>query len=294
MIKRKLQELNLLDDFLFGKMVTYPGVSEQFCRQLISVVLGVDLKRVRIVPQKVYYGADVDMRGARLDVYIEEEEKELSGTLFDFEPDKTTKAGQRKFLPQRARFYHAILDQECLKSGEEYDNLKRVVVILMTPYDPFGYDHMVYTIRNRCEELPDMPYDDGAKTLFLYTKGKKGNPSKQLREFLHYMEDSTEENACNDTLKDIHEMVTKVKHNKEVSIEYMKIFEREKMIYEDGLEQGIEKGIQILIADNLESGVPVETIKLKLQKKFGLSEKKSQEYLDVYFSTIVSSSITNI
>ena len=119
-MSRKLQELNLLDDFLFGKLVTYPGMGEQFCGQLISV-------------------------------------------------------------------------------------------ILMMPYDPFGYDHMVYTIRNRCEELPDMPYDDGAKTIFLYTKDKKGNPSRQLRELLHYMEDSKEENACNDTLKDIHKMVTKVK-----------------------------------------------------------------------------------
>ncbi len=93
MMSRKLQELNLLDDFLFGKLVTYPGMGEQFCRQLISVILGVELKRVKIVPQKVYYGADVDMHGARLDVYIEEEEKELSGTLFDFEPDKSTNAG---------------------------------------------------------------------------------------------------------------------------------------------------------------------------------------------------------
>lgn len=29
MEKRKLEELNLLDDFLFGAVVTYPGIGEQ-------------------------------------------------------------------------------------------------------------------------------------------------------------------------------------------------------------------------------------------------------------------------
>lgn len=261
---------------MFGKLITYPGLGEKFCKQLISVILDVELTRVKIVPQKVYYGADVNLHGARLDIYIEEEDKKLNGTLFDFEPDKSSKTKQRKALPQRARFYHALLDQECLKAGQGYENLKRVIVILVMPYDPFGYDHMVYTIKNHCEELPDMPYDDGARTMFLYTKGKKGNSSQKLRELLHYMEESTEENACNDTLKGIHGMVTTVKQDREVSIEYMKIFEREQIIYEDGLE----RGIMALIAVCLRQHMPIEEINANLRQEFELSEAKAQKYID--------------
>ncbi len=55
---------------------------------------------------------------------------------------------------------------------------------MIMPFDPFGYDHMIYTIRNTCLEVPELPYDDGARTLFLYTKGKLGNPSNGLRELL--------------------------------------------------------------------------------------------------------------
>ena len=244
MAKKKLQELNLLDNFLFEKMVTYPGLGEEFCKKLISIVLGINLNKLKIVPQKVYPGADTDLHGARLDVYIEEDGEDLSGTLFDFEPDQTDAAAKVKALPQRVRLYHAMIDQECLKSGQDYENLKRAVIIMMTPYDPFGQDYMMYTIQNRCLELPDMPYDDGARTLFLYTKGTKGIPSQSLKEFLHYMEHSTEENACNDTLKDIHRMVAKVKQDKEVSLEYMKVFEQQKLIYEQGIEQGIRQGVQ--------------------------------------------------
>lgn len=93
----------MLDDFLFGKMVTYPGIGERFCKQLLSIILDVELARIKIVPQKVYLGADTNLHGARLDVYIEEEGKELNGTLFDMEPDKNDK----KALPKRIRFCHS-------------------------------------------------------------------------------------------------------------------------------------------------------------------------------------------
>lgn len=35
MQRRKLENLNLLDDFLFGTMVTYPGIGEAFVRELL-------------------------------------------------------------------------------------------------------------------------------------------------------------------------------------------------------------------------------------------------------------------
>ncbi len=73
MEKRTLQELNLLDDFLFGKIVTYPGIGERFCKQPPDTVLGVKLDKIKIVPQEMYLGADTNLHGARLDVYIEEE-----------------------------------------------------------------------------------------------------------------------------------------------------------------------------------------------------------------------------
>lgn len=74
---------------------------------------------------------------------------------------------------------------------------------------------MVYTVKNRCIEEPDLPYEDGAVTLYLYTKGTKENPPEELRELLRYMENSTAENAVTDGLKELHRMVTEVKHDGE-------------------------------------------------------------------------------
>ena len=115
-------------------------------------------------------------------------------------------------------------------------------MIFITTYDPFDLNRMVYTISNKCEEVPDMPYDDGAKTLFLYTKGTEGNPPEELRQLLHYMEDTCAENAVTPELRELHEMVTQVKCDKEVGLVYMKAYELEQRLLRQGREEGLTRG----------------------------------------------------
>ncbi len=234
--KRRLEDLNLLDDFLFNKIVSHPEYGEQFSRELLRVILGKNVGKLQVIPQKVYYGSHPQFHGTRLDVYLEEED---AATIYDVEPEQMTSEKHLVNIPKRVRFYHSKIDATSLKSGVDYRNLKNVIVIMIMSIDPFGYNHMVYTIENSCKELPNMPYDDGAKTLFLYTKGTEGNPTEELKSFLHYMEVSNEENVKNELLKGIHHMVCDVKQNGEVSLEYMKIFEREEMVREEGREEGI-------------------------------------------------------
>ena len=42
MAKRKLEDLNLLDDFLFGAVVTHPEVGEKFVREILKTIFGKD------------------------------------------------------------------------------------------------------------------------------------------------------------------------------------------------------------------------------------------------------------
>ena len=245
MQRRKLENLNLLDDFLFGTMVTYPGIGEAFVREILKIIFQKEFGPLTVVPQKVYYGSDTDKHGARLDVYLEETSGDGPGraTVYDMEPDNNSDKQSIAALPKRTRFYHAKIDASSLKAGESYHSLKNVIVIMISPYDPFGRDHMVYTIQNKCLEIPEMPYDDGARTLYLYTKGTKGNPPEALKQLLHYMEHTSAENAKSDVLKSIDKMVRRVKEDGEVSLEYMKIFEREEMLVKQGISQGISQGI---------------------------------------------------
>ena len=290
--RKKLEELNLLDDFLFNAMMTYPEMGEEFTRKILKLLFNKEFRNLKVIAQKSYGGLNTDLRGARLDVYVESDDSaEIDAaedmSIYDLEPDKNDKAKYVAAFPQRIRFYHAIIDSRSLKSGEDFGKLKRVYVIFICNYDPFGYDRVKYTIRNMCVEEQEMPYDDGAQTTILYTKGTKDdNISEELRQFLNYMENTTQTNAVNDTLKDIQKMVDIVKRDGEVSLSYMKGFERDTMMYEKGQEaerQNTERERQR--ADSAEKArdeaenarIIAEEEKVKAQKEAAEALKRIEE-----------------
>lgn len=218
-IRKKLEEMNLLDDFLFGSVVTYPEIGERFVKSLLKTIFGREFKRLSVTAQKVFYGADSVLHGARLDVYLEpdeEENPEGRAAVYDIEPDQNDDAADKKALPRRVRFYHGKVAARNLSSGADYEKLKDVVIIMIMPYDPFGLKRMVYTVKNRCVEEPGMEYADGASTLFLYTKGTEGVKNEALKQLLHYMEDTRYENAVSEELREIHRMVETVRKDPEV------------------------------------------------------------------------------
>lgn len=217
--RKRLAEMGLLDDFLFGAMVTYPGIGEQFVRMLLKIIFGREFKHLSVTAQKVFYGADTNLHGARLDVYLEpeiEDNPEGKATVYDMEPDRRDSAEDKRALPRRMRFYHAKITARSLSAGADYDELKNVIIIMIMPYDPFGLDRMIYTVKNMCVEVPEMEYEDGAETVFLYTGGTHGVPNGGLEQLLHYLENTTYENAVNEDLHEIHRMVETVKNDPEV------------------------------------------------------------------------------
>ena len=116
--------------------------------------------------------------------------------------------------------------------------LKKVYVIFIMPFDPFGLNRMIYTIKNSCIEEPEMPYDDGATTIFLYTKGKVGVPSGELEAFLKFFEKTREENVVNEDLREIENMVNHVKRDRKAGVDYMKYYEEQAMIRREGVREG--------------------------------------------------------
>ena len=61
---------------------------------------------------------------------------------------------------------------------------------------------------------------------------------ESLSQLLDYMENTTRENAVTEELEDIQEMVDVVKEDAEVTVAYMKGFERDQMFLEEGKELG--------------------------------------------------------
>jgi len=285
---RKLEELNLLDDFLFHEVVASPEVGEDFCRILLRVILGKEIRKVKVTAQTSILGRDTDRHGIRMDAYVEDVSKEeilgnrevldaeVIQDIFDIEPDKVE---EKEILPRKIRYYHGLVDTKLLEIGASYKKLPNVYIIMILPYDPFGRERMVYTIKNRCIEDDTIEYEDGSVKIFLYTKGMQGNPSQNLIDMLKYIQQSTEENVVNQDIETVHTMVQHIKQKKEVGISYMKAWEWEEYIREDAAREA-EKMVEEAAREVEDKAREVEDKAREAEDKAREVEKKAKEAED--------------
>ena len=245
---KKLAEMNLLDDFLFWTVISDKEFGPQLARYLLRVILNRPVGEVKVHAQYSLPGNDTDFHGIRMDAYVSEEKDsedgagQVTGELYDIEPDKIR--SKKSALPLRVRFYHALIDAKSLESGKNYDSLMPTYVIMITDYDPFDRNRVLYTVRNRCLEEPDMPYEDRMYTLFLYTDGEQCDLPADLIHLLKFIKSTTKENSVNTDLETIYHMVEDMKQREEVQKAYMKfqeMLQEERRAGEEAERQRTEK-----------------------------------------------------
>lgn len=179
-----------------------------------------------MVAQRAIPAVSPERRGIRMDVEVEELSEPFGNeipvlNIYDIEPHKQ----DAQFMPKRNRFYQAKIDSRYMKSGEtDFEKLPNLYVITITNYDPFGEGYMMYTVQNSCKELPEMEYGDGLKFIYFNTKGTKGG-NEEIRNLLNYIQVSKECSVTDDTTRELHRYVSRVKIQPEVRMEYMKFDE---------------------------------------------------------------------
>ena len=113
-----------------------------------------------------------------------------------------------------------------------------------------------------------MAYEDGASTLFLYTKGTKEVPNEALRQLLCYMENSVSENAVNDDLREIHRIVEIVKKDPEMSIGYWSFLEELNRCKKEGDQQRLISQV----CKKMKKEKPLEEIAEDLEEEVSVIE----------------------
>ena len=101
---------------------------------------------------------------------------------------------------------------------------------------------MLYSMQTMCAEDTALPYDDGAYTLYLYTKGDPSTATPAISALLAFMENSTPENAVNDDLMQLCSAIALVKDDEEVKIAAMKYNEILRAERDEGREEGFVEG----------------------------------------------------
>ena len=82
--------------------------------------------------------------------------------------------------------------------------------------------------------------------MFLNTRGTADDVDEEMKEFLAYIENTTDAfagQAKSPLVKKIHEKVVSVKQSEEMEVEYMTLLQRDR----ENIEQGIEQGEQRMV-----------------------------------------------
>ena len=274
-----LKELNLTNRFLFDEVLEDP----QTHQDILSIIFGRDIPLLEQNETEKELRVSPHLRAVRMDVYAMDEEKSVYNT--EMQQKKRTD------LAKRSRYYQSMIDAGLLEPGiPDYNQLNNSYIIIITPFDLFGYGRYVYTFRAGCLEEPDCCLEDGAVRIFLNTRGKNdGEVSKELVGFLRYVEDTTDEMAADmdsERIKRIHNRVRKVKASEEVGVKYMHAWEERYYDKEEARQEGLEEGrqegreigkqegkqeaIKNLIRKKLKKGCSAEEIADILEEELGM------------------------
>lgn len=267
--QKKFEDLNVIDNFLFNELEMQADTdsAKEFVRILLETILQKKVTKIRLFPQLVEQGRMPGQHGIQIDSYVEacvgegEEEETMifpiKPEVFDIEPNTYETDSEER----RMRYYRALIDSKILAAGVKYKDMKNVTLIMISNYDPFDRDRMIYTFSTKCEEELDLEYDDGVKTLYLYAYGKKGTGNSELADLLRYMVDSRQVNVTNANIKAIQKMVEEIKRNSKIGVKYMQSWEIRQITYDqgvqdgrnEGIKEGIKEGISRALVENVEN-----------------------------------------
>ena len=176
--------------------------------------------------------------------------------------------------------YQGIIDSKLLPPGvADFNLLNEVLIVMITPFDLFGYGLYRYTFQMRCEEVPELKLNDGATRIFLNTRGEHPElVSPELIELLKYMEHSTDEvsGSCESKrIQEMHRRVCQIKASEKTEVKYMQTWEEKILIKQEGIREGIAEGEKRLL---------VSQIQKKLAKNY--SAEQISEILEIDISQV--------
>ena len=127
----------------------------------------------------VNYLAFDDERGVRFDAIIEDDQERF----YDVEMQVANQPG----LGKRVRYYQAQIDQETLKKGEDYDDLRESYVIFFCAFDPCGQDRRLYQFHYYEDDDRQLRLPTNSHVILINALGTKDQITPELAAVLDVM-----------------------------------------------------------------------------------------------------------
>ena len=155
---------------------------EENCLAILRAILP-DLKITAVKRREnehpVNYLAFDDERGVRFDAIIEDDQERF----YDVEMQVANQPG----LGKRVRYYQAQIDQETLKKGEDYDDLRESYVIFFCAFDPCGQDRRLYQFHYYEDVDRQLRLPTNSHVILINALGTKGQITPALAAVLDVM-----------------------------------------------------------------------------------------------------------
>ena len=225
-IERKWESLTIRNNFVFGKaMESNPDL----CRRLLEKILKVRIKEISYPEREKTIEMRTDSKGIRIDVYVEDKNKNRS---FDIE----MQVANNDVLEDRMRYYQDLIDMDKLQRGEKkYRKLGETYIIFICPFDYLKDKRHIYTIKERCEENPELKWRNKVTKIVLNAMGEKEDVSADVKAFLDYV---AGQQVNNKFVKELDETVRQVKTSEKWRLEYVTY----ELALQEREEQGEERG----------------------------------------------------
>lgn len=222
--KKRWEELDIANDFMFGKIMQKPEI----CQELLEAIFPeVEIGHIEYPEGQKSIIEDWDAKSVRLDVYVQSGQ----GSVYSIEMQVLNQGN----LQRRSRYYASMIDLQLLDKGVDYRELNESYVIFICPFDLFGKGRHKYTFQNLCKEETELALGDGTAKIFLNAKGTQNDVSGNLKAFLDYV---AGKKSDNDFVRRLEEEVEKARKNREWRHEYMTLLMRDQENWERGKAEG--------------------------------------------------------
>ena len=267
-VKTPLKELNLTDRFLFAEAMDEPEAYEA----VVGILMEDEIELLDHPQTEKELRVSPEFRAVRLDVVSMDKD----GHIYFTEMQKTDTGN----LLKRSRYYQAQLDVSLLGPGsKDFNRLNDSCMILVAPFDLFGYGLYRYTFVGQCLEVPGLALRDGATRIFINTFGmNKEDFSQEFLDFMEYINDTRDVVAArseSSRLKLIHSKVEKIRRSEKCGVKYMQRWEEIEYARQDGHAAGYEEarneGILrevIAVCKKLAKGKSIEQIADELEQEW--------------------------
>ncbi len=234
-VRTPLEKLNLTDSFLFAETMDEPEAYEA----VVGILLENEVELLDRTRTEKELRVSPELRKVRLDVV----NMDRDGRIYFTEMQKR----DTRNLEKRSRYYQAQLDVSLLAPGcGDFNELNDSCMILIAPFDLFGYGLYRYTFEGRGKEVPGLALQDGATKVFINTFGtNRQDFSQEFLDFMEYINDTRDVVAARSKsarVKLIHSKVEKIRHSEKCGVKYMQRWEEIAYARKDGYEEGHNEG----------------------------------------------------